>query len=386
MRKSKDEDIIFQVGERKSSQTDNYRVSWSKQHDIQLLALVQEYRGKNWKRIALEMQTIFHDSELSAKKCRERWCNCTNPDIDKSSLTECEELLLLIYHHELRNKWVKITHYLPHRNSSKLKNNFSSLIRKVARKIEVGEKTGFMTVYEYLQIMYASVLIYDLSSLKDSQEDITTLAPIHIYEHIKKRGIECDQCVSYFKDATKEFVHRHKDKLFLQNLLILSQIDHLKSFLEKLIVDLKKKITSVNKLTGEILFSILEVLLCGNKTSGTISVMNPINELQFLGRQPFNLLEFDIPVISDLQAHGFPLLSPLFNFFPFQHNLPQAFSSSTNTIFSPSYYVPISTAQVMNTPNELIRRTDEIPSALENEQEMYKKSDFSLVTNKYIQY
>ena len=180
-----DANTIFKITKGSIGKNNGGKVAWSKDHNTKLLELVNNYRGKCWKRVAKEMQEEFNDPELTAKKCRERWCNCTNPDIDKTALTESEELFLLIYHHEYKNKWVLISRHLPRRNSSKLKNNFSSLIRKIARKISLNEREVVLSANVYIQIIYASVLIYDLASIEDSPEKAIIIAPIHIYDHIK---------------------------------------------------------------------------------------------------------------------------------------------------------------------------------------------------------
>ena len=107
--KDKSSTLIFKITKVMKPQNGGVRMAWNKEHDKKLLMLVGKHKGRNWRKISEEMKRIFHDSEMSAKKCRERWCNYTNPEIDKTSLTESEELFLLIYHHQHNNKWVTIS-------------------------------------------------------------------------------------------------------------------------------------------------------------------------------------------------------------------------------------------------------------------------------------
>lgn len=413
----REESVVFKVGKRKDSRNLSYRVAWNKQHDSKLLSLVQFYKGRNWKRIAQEMQATFHDSELSAKKCRERWCNCTNPEIDKSSLTECEELFLLIYHHEYKNKWVLISQHLPHRNSSKLKNNFSSLIRKVARKIGLNERSTSVTSFEYAQIMYATVLISDLASIENSPEQAVALAPIHIYEHIKKRSINRKQCVDYLKKTTEKFLQRHTARKALHKLLALDNIDAIKIFLKEFITAVKARCASVDALTEEALLAILEKLLSAGESVPTPEPIHPLPVLSrippiknfpsaFIMRPPRGQYESEVPPIPELQNWNFPLMQPNFSPSPllnfplstfsspaFQHNLlssqSQLFSTSTNHLFSPNYYLPIAKSggiQIMEPPEKPFMVGQKMPSILENSSRMHGGSDFSLITDKFIQH
>eukprot|EP00826_Nyctotherus_ovalis_P027764 TRINITY_DN2172_c0_g1_i17.p2 TRINITY_DN2172_c0_g1~~TRINITY_DN2172_c0_g1_i17.p2 ORF type:complete len:221 (-),score=28.20 TRINITY_DN2172_c0_g1_i17:22-684(-) len=189
---SKPNRTIFKI-----SGSEGTRIVWSREHEAQLRRFVELYQGRNWKKIAEEMQRAFICPELSAKKCRERWCNCANPDLDKTALTETEELFLLLYHHEYKNKWTLIAQHLPNRNSTKLKNNFSSFIRKICRRIVINDREGISSMIAYIQILYATCLIHDMIVSSESYDKIVLLAPIHIYEHIKDKKITSEQCIEY---------------------------------------------------------------------------------------------------------------------------------------------------------------------------------------------
>lgn len=399
-------------GSKRSPNSFINRMVWTKDHDTKLRILVKNYKGKKWKKVAQEMQNAFDDSELSAKKCRERWCNSLNPAIDRSSLTECEELLLLVYHHEFKNKWVAISRHLPRRNSGKLKNNFSSLVRKVARKIQSNEEECKLSFSEYAQTMYICVLIYDLASIKNSPKEAVMLAPIHLYEHIKGRAITPNKSIDYLKKITGEFILMNKTKQSLQPLLALDNINTIKLFLEKFIVKIKKSLTEKN-LTEEVLFEIFEDILSSYESlppqaPEQLSVPSlPVIPPQkiFVGFQPpLNQYEGDIPPIPELQNWGMSLLRPNFshnsmlNFpFPlptFQQSLPsksQIFSTPTNPLFTPNYYLPIpgsGTSQLIETPDKSFMMTQGIPGVLDAGCRICKMggSDFSSITNKFLQH
>ncbi len=251
---------VFKINKGKKA-ANGSRVTWGKEHDTYLVSLVEANKGRNWKKIACEMQTLFNDPNLSAKKCRERWCNCTNPELNKTSLTDAEELFLLAYHHTYKNKWALISQHLTNRNSSKLKNNFSSLIRKVCRKISLDEKETLVTVFYYVQSLYASLIIYDLSMTKDNPEEISAIAPIHIYEHVHEKNITGEKCLSYVQHMTQALAAHYKAHPVLQKLSSLAQIDPLKEFVSKVIQGIKTKLSPTLPTNDDLLLGIVEVAL-----------------------------------------------------------------------------------------------------------------------------
>lgn len=406
--------IAVKCGSKRSFNCFNNRMVWTKEHDTKLHALVKNYKGKKWKKVAQEMQNTFNDQDLSAKKCRERWCNSLNPAVDRSSLTECEELLLLVYHHEFKNKWVAISRHLPRRNSGKLKNNFSSLVRKVARKIQSNEEECKLSFSEYTQAVYICALIHDLASIKNSPKEAVTLAPIHLYEHIKGRTITPNKSIEYLRKLTRDFILMYKTKRFLQPLLTLDSITTIKLFLEKLIDKIKKSLAEKN-LTEELLLEIFEGVLSTYESlppqapeqvsMPSVATLPPIKDFPFVGYQPsLNQHEGDIPPIPELQSWGMSLLrpnfslSPMLNFPfpspPFQQSLPsksQVFSTPTNPLFTPSYYLPIpgsGTSQLIETPDKSFVMAQGIPGVMDNGCRVYKigGSDFSSITSRFLQH
>ena len=261
---------VFKID--KDRQMINYsRVSWNKDQESHLLALVQINNGKNWKKISFEMQRLFNNPELTAKKCRERWCNCTNPELDKTSLNDAEELFLLVYHFDYKNKWALISQHLPNRNSSKLKNNFSSLVRKFCRKISIGDNDVLVSIFSYIQAVYAVVLIYDLILLTDNTEAVSTLAPVHIYEHIKSKFISEEMCLRYLMGMTSNLINRYKTRVGLQKLALIGRMEQYKNFLSKAIASIKARLSPTNPITDESLLYTIELSL-----SETAPLMLPI--------------------------------------------------------------------------------------------------------------
>ena len=66
----------------------------------------------------------------TGKQCRERWCNHLCPDINKSPWSLEEEMLLLLIHNKIGNKWSEISKYLKGRTDNTIKNHWNSTMKK----------------------------------------------------------------------------------------------------------------------------------------------------------------------------------------------------------------------------------------------------------------
>lgn len=231
------------------------RVLWSKEHDTYLLQLVTLNNGKNWKRIASGMQMAFNNEGLTAKKCRERWSNCTDPTVDKSCLSKSEELMLLACHYKYGNKWAQIAQHLPTRNSSKVKNTFSSLIKKVCRKIALGIYEETTTPLIFIQEFYMALTVYDLIDLKDNPKHVGRIASEHISKHIESKNVTTEQCLEYAKRLSEVLISCYKDTF--ADFSVMTDLIVMKSFINKLFKLIMVRYSS-NSLEADL--SILKVI------------------------------------------------------------------------------------------------------------------------------
>ena len=232
------------------------RIVWNKFHDVQLSLLVEKNKGKNWKKIAETMKRLFDCSGITAKKCRERWCNCTNPNLAKGALNESEQILLLVYHNAYGNKWASISREFPNRNSIKIKNDFTNLVLKIARKIQYGNTEGDISIFHYIQNLYITILINELICIQKFEREISNIIPIHIYEKLKVRNITSEQCIYYINKATSEFLAHHKDRIAIKDLTKLETITNFQGFLYKILNTIRE--TSLNNLSDKILLNIVK--------------------------------------------------------------------------------------------------------------------------------
>ena len=72
----------------------------------------------------------------TGKQCRERWCNHLCPDINKSPWSLEEEMLLLLIHNKIGNKWSEIAKYLKGRTDNTIKNHWNSSMKKKLKFVQ----------------------------------------------------------------------------------------------------------------------------------------------------------------------------------------------------------------------------------------------------------
>lgn len=97
---------------------------FSKEEDILLKSLVEEYGTNEWEKISKNIPG------RNIRQCRERWMNYVNPNIVSSPWTtsEDEELENLIS--RFGSQWKIISHYFPNRAINNIKNRWILLKRK----------------------------------------------------------------------------------------------------------------------------------------------------------------------------------------------------------------------------------------------------------------
>ncbi|XAR63109.1 hypothetical protein NMG60_11022935 [Bertholletia excelsa] len=149
---------------------------WTEEEDKILIAAVEKFQGKNWKKIAeclpnrTDVQSLhrwqkvlnpnlkkggwtkeedeiileqFHKkgnkkwSEIAksltgriGKQCRERFYNHLNPEINKNPWSKEEELTLIRAHSIYGNKWAELAKVLPGRSENSIKNLWNSSLKK----------------------------------------------------------------------------------------------------------------------------------------------------------------------------------------------------------------------------------------------------------------
>ena len=102
---------------------------WIPEEDQKLTDLVSLYNGSpKWSEIAKQI------SRRTSKQCRERWNWVTNPNINHSTWTDEEDILLVQKYKELGPKWAKIKFFFNNRTTNQLKARYEAIINKTKRR------------------------------------------------------------------------------------------------------------------------------------------------------------------------------------------------------------------------------------------------------------
>jgi len=183
-----------------------HRFTWCKIHDDYLRELALKHGEKHWDKIGKEMQEAFADITINGKKCRERWANACKSGINRLSLSEEEDLKLILYHQVYSNKWALIAKHMPERNSSSLKNCFYSLARKAVRKIELhskGEQLEEGTPLQFYTVLYLIKILRPAIESQAHDNIKFNQVPPHIIEYMDRCKITVSMC-SIFIERLKE--------------------------------------------------------------------------------------------------------------------------------------------------------------------------------------
>jgi len=116
---------------RKSSQPQRGRTRWCLEQDLQLQQAVEQYSGKDWKRIAAMC------TGRNSKQCRHRWHNYLAPGLrphDPWSSEENAKLLQAVTVHG--RQWAQISQLFEGRSHNALKNHYHALVYKSQTSVE----------------------------------------------------------------------------------------------------------------------------------------------------------------------------------------------------------------------------------------------------------
>ncbi|GER32519.1 myb-related protein, partial [Striga asiatica] len=149
---------------------------WSKEEDEIIIEMVNRYGPKKWSTIAQHLHGRI------GKQCRERWHNHLNPNINKEAWTQDEELALIRAHQIHGNKWAELTKFLPGRTDNAIKNHWNSSVKK---KLDIYLSSGLLSQCQDLPLVTYQSTAAASSSLKapQSSED----------DSVMKGGVELEE-------------------------------------------------------------------------------------------------------------------------------------------------------------------------------------------------
>ena len=86
----------------------------------------------SWKDFSNVINEKFHESTKfrTPKMVRERWNNFLDPALNKNKWTREEDIILLLAHERVGNKWSFISQFVQGRNDNQIKNRYFCLKRK----------------------------------------------------------------------------------------------------------------------------------------------------------------------------------------------------------------------------------------------------------------
>lgn len=262
MNKKKNDNLIFKIEKELPVLP---RVIWTQEHDNQLKLIVEENNGKNWRRIAEQMSKVSHLPNLNAKKCRERWSNCANPKLDKGSFNPAEGLLFLAYHQKYGTKWSLISSNFPNRNSIRIKNEFTNLIRKVIRRIKHYDTDRCNNVLMFVQGLYMTVMISEIVTLNEFPKDYI-MASKYMYENAKRNNIKLQDCLNYIIEISHCISQKYKHRLLLKNFEKFKELIPVKFFITRLLFKVRTCVNPSSNLDSTDILNLIESVFTDYET------------------------------------------------------------------------------------------------------------------------
>lgn len=187
------------------------RISWNKEYDIELETLAEQNNFHNWNIVSNLMNSKFKNIHFSSKQCRERYTYCLNPVNKKTALTQHEHLALIAYHHIFRNKWAMIARNIPNRSGLALKNNFKSLLRKVAISIAEMDFKNFKNFpLCFMESLHGCLIIMDYIEQNESIPFFIEMAiPLQTRKYIKFQNLTKQKCEKFMEKALNHLLSQH---------------------------------------------------------------------------------------------------------------------------------------------------------------------------------
>ncbi|KAL9246406.1 hypothetical protein vseg_019945 [Gypsophila vaccaria] len=103
-------------------------VSWCQQEDDVLRELISKHGTHNWSVIASKFK------DKTTRQCRRRWYTYLNSDFKKGGWSPEEDMLLCEAQKIFGNRWTEIAKVVSGRTDNAVKNRFSTLCKKKARR------------------------------------------------------------------------------------------------------------------------------------------------------------------------------------------------------------------------------------------------------------